>query len=75
MDWFHDNVISLVLVCIVMLIFLALLTFRLALVYTEFKRELRQINNEILRTQGAEREYWIRRRRKLWLLWLPFVKY
>lgn len=41
----------------------------------EFSRKLRYLNSEIRRTDGAEREYWIRRRRRLWLSLIPFVKY
>lgn len=45
------------------------------LVFNDFSRELNNLNNEIKRTQGTEREYWIRRKRKLWLSLLPFIKY
>lgn len=40
-----------------------------------FLRELRYLNSEIGRNVGAERRYWIRRRRRLWLSLLPFFKY
>ena len=40
-----------------------------------FKAELRYLNREIRRTVGDERRYWIRRRRRLWLSLIPFVKY
>ena len=43
--------------------------------YGRFTRELRHLNNEVGRTYGLERRYWIRRRRRLWLSLLPFVKY
>ena len=43
--------------------------------YGHFTRELRRLNNEIGRTYGAERRYWVRRRRRLWLSLLPFVRY
>ena len=43
--------------------------------YGIFTRELRRLNNEVSRTYGAERGYWVRRRRRLWLSLLPFVKY
>jgi len=42
---------------------------------TEFKSELRYLNTEIHRTEGRERKHYIRRRRRLWLSLLPFVKY
>lgn len=40
-----------------------------------FSRELEYLNNEIKRTNGNERKRWCRRRRRLWLSLLPFVKY
>lgn len=40
-----------------------------------FSQELRHINTEIGRTQGEERKHWERRKRKLWLSLIPFVKY
>lgn len=47
----------------------------LAVFISRFSRELRYINNEIARTDGAERRRWLRRRRRLWLSLIPFVKY
>ena len=44
--------------------------------YSEkFSKELRYLNMEIRRTRGAERRHYLRRRRKLWLSLIPFVKY
>lgn len=40
-----------------------------------FSAELRYLNIEIERTEGATRKYWLRKRRRLWLSLLPFVKY
>ena len=40
-----------------------------------FSRELRHLNNEIGRTRGAERSYWMHQKRRLWLSLIPFVKY
>lgn len=42
---------------------------------SDFKQELKYLNCEIERTDGEEQKYWIRRRRKLWLSLIPFVKY
>ncbi len=47
----------------------------LAIFLADFLRELRYLNKEIQCTHGAERQYWIRQRRRLWLSLLPFVKY
>ena len=41
----------------------------------DFETELRYLKREIERAIGREKKYWIRRRRKLWLSLLPFVKY
>ena len=41
----------------------------------DFSRELKYLNSEIGRTSGAERRHWLKRRRKLWLSLLPFVRY
>lgn len=41
----------------------------------DFSLELRYLNNEIKRTRGREKEHWIRKRRKLWMSILPFIKY
>lgn len=42
---------------------------------TEFQHELRYINNEIGRTTGREKKRWKKRKRKLLLSILPFVRY
>ena len=66
-------IILLVALTAVCVLFLALIGFILR--YGRFTRELRRLNNEVGRTYGAERRYWVRRRRRLWLSLLPFVKY
>jgi len=47
----------------------------LAIFINDFSAELRYLNNEIARTEGAERSHYIRKRRRLWLSLIPFVKY
>ena len=47
----------------------------LCLFINDFSVELRYLNMEIGRTEGAERRYWICKRRRLWLSLIPFVKY
>jgi len=51
------------------------LTFRLALFLRNFSRELSLLNMEIHRTEGGEQLHYIRRRRRLWLSLIPFVRY
>ena len=54
--------------------FMILLT-TVALFIHDFTKELRFLNMEIGRTDGEERTYWKRRRRRLWLSLLPFINY
>ncbi len=63
------------LIGIVAAFFLILLLFGLASFINDFSQELKYINCEIRRTDGSERRYWIRKRRRLWLSLIPFVKY
>lgn len=44
-----------------------LLICRFVLGLEKFKRELRYINMEIRRTRGSERNYWKKKKRRLWL--------
>lgn len=39
-----------------------------------FRQELEYLNREIARTDGAERKYWKREKRHLWLSLLPFCR-
>jgi len=43
--------------------------------WKNFRNELEDIKYEINTSKGREREWWIRRRRRLWLSILPFVRY
>jgi len=43
--------------------------------FNEFSRELRYLNMEISRTTGEERKYWIKKKQRLLLSLIPFVKY
>ena len=63
------------LIGIVAAFFLFLLLFGLVSFFNDFSHELKYINCEIQRTDGSERRYWIRQRRRLWLSLIPFVKY
>jgi len=63
------------LIGIVAAFFLILLLFGLVSFINDFSQELKYLNNEIRRTDGAERMHWIRQKRRLWLSLIPFVKY
>ena len=64
-----------ILIYIIIGIFLVILSVALILFFVDFFHKLRYLNKEIQCTYGAERAQWIRRRRRLWLSLLPFVKY
>ena len=47
----------------------------LVLYFNKFSRELRYLNMEISRTTGEDRKYWKKKKQKLLLSLIPFVKY
>ena len=66
----------LVLLTCLMVIFISLLVLvGLVCFFNDFLQELKYLNSEIGRTSGSERRYWIRKRTKLWLSLIPFVRY
>lgn len=69
-DAFLGLLVGLTVACIALLVLIGLV-----LRFGNFTRELRRLNNEIGRTYGAERRRWLRRRRRLWMSLLPFVRY
>ena len=54
---------------------LALLIMGLVVYFRKFVKELQKLNRRIRDTGGSSRRHWIRRRRRLWLSLIPFVKY
>ena len=40
-----------------------------------FNEELEYLKNQIRKTEGREKRYWIRKRRRLWMSIFPFVRY
>lgn len=40
-----------------------------------FNEELEYLKNQIQKTEGREKRYWIRKRRRLWMSIFPFVRY
>ena len=54
---------------------LILMLIRIVMIYDAFTMELKRLNCEIGRTKGAEQQHWLRKRRRLWLSLIPFVKY
>ena len=70
----EDIVVVIFIIIIAVLAILGLMV-ALSSFLSAFSRELRYLNREIKRTSGREREYWVRRKRKLWRSLLPFCKY
>ena len=60
---------------VIVLIILFVLIGAMVRFFSAFTRELTYLNCEIRRSEGQERKYWLRKRRRLWLSILPFVKY
>lgn len=56
------------------LFFLIMLAAALGQKISSFCDELKYLNSEIQRAEPDKREIWLRRRRRLWLSLLPFVK-
>lgn len=60
---------------IVVAVVLISLLIRLIVFIYDFSSELYYLNIEIERTEGEERSWYIRQRRRLWLSLIPFVRY
>ena len=71
----NPDILLYLLVGIVVVFVVSLLMFGLVSFINDFQHELRYLNNEIGRTEGAERKHYIRQRRRLWLSLIPFVRY
>lgn len=65
-----DWIIGIVIAFILLLLFIRAVSF-----FYDFSQELKYLNNEINRTHGGERRYWLYKRKRLWLSLIPFVKY
>ena len=61
-----------VLLAIVIAFFAVVLLVGLTIKINDLSHDLDYLNREIARTEGAEREYWKREKRCLWLFLLPF---
>ena len=70
-----ENEFLYALATLIALLFIVLLLAGLVSFLNKFCQELIYLNSEIRRTFGSERKHWKRRRRRLWLSLLPFVKY
>lgn len=64
------NVLLTMAIAFFVIVLLVGLTMRI----NSFSHDLKHLNIEIGRTEGAEREYWKREKRRLWLSLLPFFR-
>lgn len=71
----ETNIVTYCVIGILVIIFVLIVLISVVLFINDFSSELQRLNMEIGRTTGAERQHYIRRRRRLWLSLLPFVKY
>ena len=65
-NFLSDRSIILIFVAIA-IVLLFILMISIIIRIEEFQNKLKYIKLEINRTRGAERKYWIRRKRRLWL--------
>ena len=68
------NAFTNVLLAMVIAFFVIVLLVGLTMRINSFSHDLKHLNIEIGRTEGAEREYWKREKRRLWLSLLPFFR-
>ena len=64
------NFLTIILIGAAVFLLLVHFAFRL----DDFKSELKYVNMEIHRTEGNQRKYWKRKRRKLWLSFIFFIR-
>ena len=62
-------------ILIIVTVILVLLCIRFVPMIKDFRDELEYIESEIRRTDGRERAHWEKKKKKLWLSLLPFVRY
>ena len=70
----NDNLVNWIALIIIGIVLLILFIRAISFFY-DFSQELKYLNTEIRRTHGRERKHYIRKRRRLWLSLIPFVKY
>lgn len=62
------KILLIIIVAIFLVLFLAWFVGKLNI----FINDLRYINMEIGRNEGEDREFWIRKKKQLWKIFLPF---
>lgn len=69
-----DKIYSVFLIVFALILLVCALVW-FAIYVNKFSSELKYLNAEIERSDDDKREYWIKRRRRLWLSIIPFIKY
>jgi len=64
-----------VLLIIIAILFACLLLASFIRKLSVYLEQRRYIEMEIHRNTGADREFWLQKKRRLWRIWLPFSKY
>lgn len=70
----ENDTTTIVLLAILIAFFTVAILTTLISKISRFRRELKYINKEIRRTEGAERRYWKQEKKRLWLSLLPFSR-
>ena len=71
----NDNLVLFIIILLIAGLLIGPLSVIIVTQIKVFKRELRFLNTEIAKADGAEKKYWKARKHQLWLSLLPFVKY
>ena len=67
-----ENELTVMAIAVVAIAFVLILLWAFLVKLEEFRAELDYLNMEIRRAEGAEKKYWKKKRRQLWLSLLPF---
>lgn len=72
-EFFDTTTVKIIIVTAIWILFFLL--YRIVSEIREFRHALKYIKTEISRNCGAERRYWQKKKRKLWLnFFFPFIK-
>lgn len=58
----------------IILFFIFAVIVNLFMKYKNFSREYRRLGRRVKYSSGEDKKHWIRKRRKLWFMWIPFYK-
>ena len=64
--------LAVVLLVVITLVIEAKILISLVIRFYYFRRDLLDLQNEIRRSEGSERRYWQREKKRLWLSLIPF---